>query len=122
MKTQRVIAGVVLLAFFGILDPVFSLVVIGIALGLIMLFDGLNFFDRVGKSGPMGQENLPMAKLSTLDRTVLEMVSQNKTADEIARSTGVSGSVVSEKVSNLTSTGYLSNNMLTERGFEVLRG
>lgn len=52
---------------------------------------------------------------------VLQMLSQNKSQDDIAKSTGVSPTILAEKCATLMSTGYVSGNYLTEKGFDALR-
>jgi hypothetical protein len=122
----KTIVGILLLvvsAFFiailGIGAIILAVLYFALLSGFILLLDGLGYFGREGTGGaPVKQQP---RQLSILDRTVLELISQNKSQDEIVRSTGVSASVVAEKSSALRASGYLSTDGLTEKGFEVLR-
>ncbi len=60
--------------------------------------------------------------LSELELSILRSLSQGRSEEEIAASTGVAPSIVSEKVAKLQSMGYITDkHALTERGFEALR-
>jgi hypothetical protein len=60
--------------------------------------------------------------LSSLELSILRFVSQGVKPGEIASKTGVSESLVREKIVKLRAEGYMTeNNTLTEKGFEVLR-
>jgi membrane-bound ClpP family serine protease len=60
--------------------------------------------------------------LSELELSVLRLLSQGKSEDEIATSTGVEKSVVSEKIAKLQSQDYITDkHTLTVKGLEALR-
>lgn len=60
--------------------------------------------------------------LSSLELTILRHLSQGKNPDELTKVTGVDDSIISGKVSALTTQGYITQNRrLTERGFEAIQ-
>ena len=122
MNRTQVIIGAVIIAlcivFFYTVAVLFLLDAL-VAIGIVFLLLGLGVVG--GQSGAV----TPVAKggrLSELDLAVIEMISQGKSQEEIAKSTGVSPATLSEKCASLTSAGYISGSFLTEKGFETLRG
>jgi len=99
-----------------------GLILVGIdalvSAGIVLLVLGFNVPERLGGSKP---KSSAQTHLSELDVLVLQMVSQNKTQDDITRSTGVAPAILADKWSSLTSSGYISGNYLTEKGFDALR-
>jgi Winged helix-turn-helix DNA-binding len=61
-------------------------------------------------------------ELATLDLTILRGLSRRESRKEIARDTGLSEKVVSERVDKLRSEGYIdAGDMPTEKGYEAIR-
>jgi hypothetical protein len=89
-----------------------------ITVGIVFLLSGLGVFGVGARTPKTGSKPL---ELSALDRVVLQMVSQNNSQEDIAKSTGVSPAIIADKSAALTSAGYISGNRLTEKGFEALR-
>lgn len=126
LVNRKTIAGTLLLAFFifiyafggfgGLLTIILDLALVA---GFVLVLDGIGYFDRTNVRRASAKNMQP---LSALDRTILEMISQSKTQDEIARSTGVSPSTITEKSTTLREAGYISSDGLTEKGFDALRG
>jgi hypothetical protein len=86
------------------------------AMGAYVVFDGLGGFSVRPKAGSRTGRNL-----GALDLAILELMAQRKSSDAIAETTGVSSSVVADKVQRLTEAGYLAQGSLSEKGFEALR-
>ena len=62
------------------------------------------------------------SELSVLDLAILRRLSERQSRKEIARNTGVSENVVSERVDELRSEGYVtSEGELTQKGYEAIR-
>ena len=60
--------------------------------------------------------------LSELELSILRLLSRGKNEEEIARGTGVSRPIVSEKMTKLHNEGYITGtHALTEKGFVALR-
>ncbi|HYB44887.1 MAG TPA: hypothetical protein VEC92_00040 [Nitrososphaerales archaeon] len=93
--------------------PFFILVAIGIY-GIIDGLGGGSGQARMGASRGGG-------KVGALGLTVLKLMAQGKSKDEIAASTAVSPMVIEEKLVALTSAGFLQGNALTEKGFDAVR-
>lgn len=95
---------------------VFGIIFIMLIVGVLLLFHGFGvLWDTPGKA------KAGSARFGPLDRTILEMVSQGKSQDEIARVSGVSPQLVAEKAGALAAEGYIKDNYLTEKGFEAVR-
>lgn len=88
-----------------------------LAIGAYMVLDGVGALSVKPKSARTGGQ-----KLGPLDMTVLQMTAQRKSQQEIASATGVSLSVIGEKIEALKEEGYIVENSLSEKGFEALRG
>lgn len=117
MKLPRsAILKAVLGALFLFLSFLFAssliLLIIALPAGIILLVDGLGFFER---------RNGRRLKLSALELTILEMLSRKKDENEIANATGVSPPLISQKIGKLFEDGYITDGKyLTEKGFEAL--
>lgn len=109
-----IILSIILFASIAILLLVDALV----AIGVFLLIFGLGVPEKLGRDGGRDSKR---AELTELDVIVLQSLSQNKSQDEIARSTGVSPIVLSEKCAALMAAGYISGTYLTEKGFDALR-
>jgi hypothetical protein len=59
--------------------------------------------------------------VGALGFTVLRMIAQGKSQQDIANATSVSLIVVGAKVDALTRAGFLEDNSLTEKGFEAIK-
>jgi hypothetical protein len=94
-----------------------DLFIVMLIVGFVLLVEGLGGL-AVLRSG-LGRSK--QVRLSELDRVVLQMLSEKKTQEEIAQSTGVSPAILSDKLAGLATAGYVSGNYLTEKGFEALR-
>ena len=88
-----------------------------LAMGAYMVLDGIGALSVKPRSARSGGK-----RLGALDMTVLQMIAQRKSQQEIAGSTGVSLSVIGEKFESLKGAGYLAENSLSEKGFEALKG
>ena len=113
-----------LLLSVALVYPIFFIPIIDFALaimlvGVILLVHGYGLFDKAQRSPNLEE---PPAELPALDRLVLEMISQNKSQDDIVQATGVSPDIVVAKLAALSTSGYILGNRLTEKGFDSLRG
>jgi hypothetical protein len=90
-----------------------------IVLGVVFLAFGFEVFGKMSAGPGRGSRR---DSLTALDRTILEMVSEKKGKDEIANATGVSTATISQKWTALATGGYVSENQLTEKGYEALHG
>ncbi|MDV3293945.1 MAG: hypothetical protein LYZ70_06710 [Nitrososphaerales archaeon] len=88
-----------------------------LAIGAYMVLDGVGALSVKPRSARTGGQ-----KLGALDLTVLQMTAQRKSQQDISSATGVSPSVIGEKLESLKEQGYLEENSLSEKGFDALRG
>jgi len=90
--------------------------VVLLAIGSYAIFDGLGGFSaRLRDGSKIGKG------LGALDLAILEMTAQRKSRDAIAEATGVSATVIAEKVEGLMESGYVVQGSLSEKGFEALK-
>jgi len=123
LQRQEVVIGLALLVlaliFFN--SPTL-LILMGIdamvTVGVIFLLSGLGIFGQASGKPKMAART---ADLSALERVILQMISQNSSQEEIAKSTGVSPAILADKSAALTTAGYVSGNHLTEKGFDALQ-
>jgi hypothetical protein len=92
--------------------------VILLAIGFYGIIDGLGALSVQPRGS---QPSRSGRRLGILDMTILQMTAQGKNQQEIAAATAVSPTVISEKVEALTKAGFLFENALSEKGFEVLK-
>ncbi|MDG6901441.1 MAG: hypothetical protein JRM80_05710 [Nitrososphaerota archaeon] len=132
MNLPKVIAGtavLVLAAFWAVLlldllttigyfvvlvSPFFVLLAVG-SYGII---DGLAGGFGRSKGGSIRGGG----RVDALAMTVLRMVSQGKTKQEIAAATAVSLVVIEKKMEALSRAGFLFENALSEKGYDAVRG
>jgi len=101
-----------------LLLPLVDLMIALLIIGFVLLVDGYGGLAAL-RSAPSPKEKA--VPLSGLDLTVLQMMSEGKNQDDIAKATGVSPAILSDKVALLVTSGYVSGSYLTEKGFETLR-
>jgi hypothetical protein len=88
-----------------------------LAVGFYGIINGL----VVGPAQAKGGSSRSGRRIGVLAMTVLKMIAQGKTQEEIAAATAVSITVIEGKVQALTKLGYLSDNALSEKGFDAVR-
>ena len=106
-----------LLSVYGTIVVIAAPYVVLLAVGAYAIVDGL-----AGQSAqPRGSASRAGRRLGALDMMILQMISQGKSQQEMAAATAVSAAVIAEKIKTLTKAGFLYENSLSEKGFEVLR-
>ncbi len=88
-----------------------------LAIGAYMVLDGIGALSVKPRGARMAAKGL-----GALDLAMLQMTAQRKSQQEIATATGVSSSVIGEKLEALRASGYIAGDSLSEKGFEALRG
>jgi len=130
MNAAKVVAGVavlvlatfwavVLMTFLSTIGFIVILVapfVVLLAVGVYGVIDGLGVGSARGRGASGGS-----GRLGALSMTVLRMIAQGKSKEEIAEATAVSVAIIQGKVERLTKLGYLHENALSEKGFDALR-
>jgi hypothetical protein len=132
VNAPKAVAGVavlVLAAFWGfllfdMLSVIGFIIVVAAPFAVFLAIGSYMVLDGVGAMSvrPHAGATRTGKTLGVLDVTVLQMTSQKKSQEDIAAATGVSPSVISDKVESLTRAGFLLESSLTEKGFEALKG
>lgn len=131
MNAPKVVAGlaVLVLAGFWAVVMITFLQTIGyiiliiapfillLAIGFYAVIDGFG----VGPIAPRGGSAKSGPKIGALSVAVLKMTAEGKTPQEIAAATSVSLSEVNKKIERLTKLGFLSEQALSEKGFNALK-
>ena len=126
MNAARVLVSIAVLvvaAFMGVLVDLF-LGTVGYIVLLSAPFITLLVIGSYGLVGALLASSQPSQgsrAVGALGLTVLKMVAQGKSHEDIAAATSVSVVVIEAKVDALARAGFLDQNALTEKGFEVIR-
>ncbi len=116
MDNRKIMIGVVLIVIAGVLlNLVLALFIVMIAAGTFIAFDGL------GMMQPSTGQQVRISKLTALDKSILQMTSEGKVQDEIAKSTGVAPALIVSKTAALAAAGFINGTFLSEKGYEALR-
>lgn len=112
LRRVQLAVGIALVAFSALLNV---FVAVPLAAGILFILDGFGVFDSVSRGEKEG-------RLSKLELTMLELMSQGKQMQEVATSTGVSPQILEQKRGALASMGLVTQDgFLTEKGFEALK-
>ena len=130
MNTRRFITSIAVLivaAFWAIflLDfyaTIFAIVILLVTPFIILLVIGIHgILDALGVGTQSdGGSSRGGGRVGVLGMTVLKMLSQGKSQQEIAAATSVSVVVVGVKMDALRKAGYLQENGLSEKGFNLV--
>ena len=131
MNAPRMVGGtavLVLAAFWAIvildsIQGVGLILVIAAPFVILLAAGAYGIISGLGSPSMQPSGSSPRAgrRLGPLGMTILQMIAQGKSQQEMATATAVSAFVIGEKVEALTKAGFLYENSLSEKGFEVLK-
>lgn len=102
---------------------VWGVIVVLIAPFVVLLSAGVyGIMGALGAGPSRGGRRVEPAngEVGTLALTVLRMLAQGKSKQEIVAATSVSVAVIESKIEALTKAGYIVGNALSEKGFELM--